>query len=129
MSVSVAIIHSITKACASWRPDRSPDREAVLYRTVGIKDAAVERTGTYSQGESPSGERGALGHKVNRRQAREGALGRSVSGKELPPCPGNSSICHSHSIVNELGMHCIFNTLIIVICIDTMKNTMFRIYC
>ena len=48
------------------------------------RDAAVERTGKYSQGElrskrgSPGGE-GALGYKVNRRQAREGALGYSVS--------------------------------------------------
>ena len=50
------------------------------------KDAAVERTGMYSQGESPSDERGSsggedtLGYKVNC-AAREGALGYSVSRK------------------------------------------------
>ena len=49
------------------------------------RDAAVERTGRYSQGESPPGERrssggeGALGYKVNRRKAREGALGYKVN--------------------------------------------------
>jgi hypothetical protein len=64
------------------------------------KDAAVERTGMYSQGESPSGEtrssgrEGALGYKVNcaarqgesptgerRSSGGEGALGYSVSRK------------------------------------------------
>ena len=36
---------------------------------------------------------------------------------------------HSHSIVNEHEKSFIFNAVLMGCCVDTMKNTMFRICC